>query len=78
VVGQQEMGATRGGGTIVGCGVATGGVAQGGGTTVMKDRDGANVSLSNQVKGKRIVTSIQKGIEIMESKRKRKERDWKP
>jgi hypothetical protein len=44
----------------------------------MKDRDGANVSSSNEVKGKRIVTSIQKGIEIMESKRKRKERDWKP
>jgi hypothetical protein len=60
--------ATRGGGTAV----------RGGGATTVKGRGGGNVSSSNQVKGKRIVTCIEKGIEIMESKRKRKEQDWKP
>ncbi|KAE8009268.1 hypothetical protein FH972_005716 [Carpinus fangiana] len=78
--------AARGGGTASGgvgaagrgVGAARGGAATGGGTAAMKGRDGGNVSLSNQVKGKRIVTSLEKGIEIMESKRKRKERDWKP
>jgi hypothetical protein len=55
-----------------------GGAARGGRKIVVRGRGDANVSSSNQVKGKRIVTSIQKGIEIKESKRKRKERDWKP
>ncbi|KAE7998125.1 hypothetical protein FH972_002700 [Carpinus fangiana] len=70
--------ATGGGAAGRGGGAARGGVVRGGRTTVVKGRGGGNVSSSNQAKGKRIVTSIEKGIEIMESKRKRKERDWKP
>ena len=61
-----------------GRGVARGGGAARGGAGAVKGRGGANVSSANQVKGKRIVTSIEKGIEIIESKRKRKEQDWKP
>ncbi|KAE8009640.1 hypothetical protein FH972_006066 [Carpinus fangiana] len=70
----------RGGGAAARGGAATrgGGAARGGGTAAMKGRGGGNVSSSNEVKGKRIVLSIEKGIEIMESKMKRKERDWKP
>jgi hypothetical protein len=63
----------RGGGAT-----ARGGATRGGGTAAVQGRGGGNVSSSNQVKGKQIVTSIQKGIEIMESKMKRKEQDWKP
>jgi hypothetical protein len=72
--------AARGGGAALGGGAAVrgGGATRGGGTAAVQGRGGRNVSSSNQVKGKRIVTSIKKGIEIMESKMKRKERDWKP
>ena len=73
--------AARGGGAAAkGGGAATrsGGAARGDGATAVKGRGGANVSSSNQVKGKRIVTSSETGIEILESKRKRKERDRKP
>jgi hypothetical protein len=66
--------AARGGTTARGGGAA----ARGGGAAAVQGRGGGNVSSSNQVKGKRIVTCIEKGIEIMESKMKRKERDWKP
>jgi hypothetical protein len=74
-------GAVRGGAATRGGGLAArdgGTAARGGGATTVKGRGGGNVSSSNQVKGKRIVTCIEKGIEIMESKRKRKEQDWKP
>jgi hypothetical protein len=67
--------AARGGGAAARGGGAT---ARGGGTAAVQGRGGGNVSSSNQVKGKRLVTCIEKGIEIMESKMKRKERDWKP
>jgi hypothetical protein len=66
--------AARGGGAAARGGTA----AKGGGAAAVQGRGGGNVSSSNQVKGKRIVTCIEKGIEIMESKMKRKERDWKP
>jgi hypothetical protein len=65
---------TRGGGIAARGGTA----ARGGGAATVQGRGGGNVSSSNQVKGKRIVTCIEKVIEIMESKMKRKERDWKP
>jgi hypothetical protein len=67
--------AARGGGTAARGG---GAAARGGGAAAVQGRGGGNVSSSNQVKGKRIVTCIEKGIEIMESKMKRKERNWKP
>jgi hypothetical protein len=67
--------AARGGGTATRGG---GAAARGGGAAAVQGRGGGNVSSSNQVKRKRIVTCIEKGIEIMESKMKRKERDWKP
>jgi hypothetical protein len=73
--------AVRGGGAAArgGGAAARGGtVGRGGGAAAVQGRGGGNVSSSNQVKGKRIVTCIEKGIEIMESKMKRKERDWKP
>jgi hypothetical protein len=73
--------AARGGGTAARGGTATrggGAAARGGGAAAVQGRGGGNVSSSNQVKRKRIVTCIEKGIEIMESKMKRKERDWKP
>jgi hypothetical protein len=75
---------TRGDGAAARGGAATGGTARkgpktrGGGAAAVQGRGGGNVSSSNQVKGKQIVTCIEKGIEIMESKMKRKERDWKP
>jgi hypothetical protein len=60
-------------------GTAKGGAARGGETASVASRGGANASLSSKkVKGKRTVTTIQKEIEIMEAKRKRKELDWKP
>ena len=59
--------AAKGGGVV-----ARGGGAATGGAVAVKGTGGANVSSSNPVKGKRIVTSIEKGIEILESKRKRK------
>jgi hypothetical protein len=67
--------AARGGGAAARGG---GAAARGGGAAAVQGRGGGNVSSSNQVKRKRIVTCIEKGIEIMESKMKRKERDWKP
>jgi hypothetical protein len=56
-----------------------GGTARGGSTKSGSARGGANASSSlNQLKGKHIVTTVEKGIEIMEAKRKRKNPDWKP
>jgi hypothetical protein len=68
---------TRGGAAMSGTsrgGAATSGITRGGSA-----RGGANVSSSsNQPKGKQIVTTVEKGIEIMEAKRKRKNPDLKP
>ena len=83
---------TRGGGSLGSTtngpltrgGVATGGTVRGGttrGGTARGGlaRGGANASSSsNQPKGKCIVTTVEKGIEIIKAKRKRKNPDWKP
>jgi hypothetical protein len=56
-----------------------GGTSRGGAATGGTARGGANASSSsNQLKGKQIVTTVEKGIEIMEAKRKIKNPDWKP
>ncbi|KAE7997549.1 hypothetical protein FH972_002175 [Carpinus fangiana] len=60
-------------------GAATGGTAMGGTARGGSARGGAYASSSsNQPIGKQIVTTVKKGIEIMEAKRKRKNPDWKP
>jgi hypothetical protein len=76
--GEAATGGTARGGTATG-GAATGGTARGGSARGSSARGGANASSSsNQPKGKQIVTTVEKGIEIMEAKRKRKNPDWKP
>jgi hypothetical protein len=56
-----------------------GDVTTSGGIKSMAARGCATASSSsNQVKGKRIVTTVQKRIKIMEAKRKRLNPYWKP
>jgi hypothetical protein len=78
---------TRGGGSLGSArkwpltrgGAAMGGTSRGEAATGGTARGGANASSSsNQLKGKQIVTTVEKGIEIMEAKRKIKNPDWKP
>jgi hypothetical protein len=69
---------TARGGAAMG-GTARGGVVRSGAIRGGTNRGGTNASSSsNQLKGKRIVTTIEKRIEIMEAKRKRKNPYWKP
>lgn len=53
---------------------ATRGAVLRGGASKVPSSSGAQVQ---NHKGKRVVTTVEKGIEIMESKRKRKKPDWK-
>jgi hypothetical protein len=70
--------ATQGGHAIRG-GVATrGGHAfRGGETSGAASRGGANPTADAATKGKRIVVTVEKAIEIAEEKRKRRKPDWK-
>jgi hypothetical protein len=75
--GTSRGGAARGGAATGG--TARGGTARGGTVRGGSTRGCANASSSsNQPKGKQIVTTVEKGIEIMEAKRKKKNPDWKP
>jgi hypothetical protein len=79
-----SLGVARKGPLTVRGGAAMGGTARGGAVRSGAIRGGANrgganaSSSSNQLKGKHIVTTIEKRTEIMEAKRKRKNPDLKP
>jgi uncharacterized protein YcfJ len=74
-----SLGVARKGPLTVRGGAAMGGTARGGAVRSGAIGGGANASSSsNQLKGKRIVTTIEKRTEIMEARRKRKNPDLKP
>jgi len=64
--------ATRGGASTRG-----GHVVRGGGTSGVATRGGANPAADTATKGKHVVVTVEKAIEIAEGKRKRRKPDWK-
>jgi hypothetical protein len=64
--------ATRGGASTRG-----GHAVRGGGTSGAASRGGANPAADTATKGKHVVVTVEKAIEIAEGKRKRRKPDWK-
>jgi len=70
-------GGTSGAATRGGASTRGGHAVRGGGTSGAASRGGANQAADTATKGKHVVVTVEKAIEIAEGKRKRRKPDWK-
>jgi hypothetical protein len=72
-----ESGSDSGVATREGAATRGGHPFRGGGTSGVASRGGTNPTADTATKGKRVVVTVEKAIQIAEEKRKRRKPDWK-